>query len=360
MSIECALSARPRSLARVTDPGRGELLTLADDEAVMWFGGRAQHWHDLPPGHLVDLDGYEVRTLPHNGELLARFATVNDVHFGEQEAGRLGDTDEFATFSVPPGAEPYPEVMNRGAVHDIVARGADLVVAKGDLTSDGTLEQYNRFVQVWSGAFGDRLLQVRGNHESYHRLAVADEPVQERVLPGVQVALLDTSRDGHANGDITAAQLEWLDELGGRADRPVLVFGHHPVWDQATEARSDHTFGLLPDATEALQHVFRRRRHLRGYFAGHTHRNKVVRLPDMPEVPFAEVACVKDYPGSWAEYRIHEGGILQVHHRIATPEALEWTERTRGMFDGTYPAYARGRLTDRCFVVWQEEPAIRG
>ena len=46
---------------------------------------------------------------------------------------------------------------------------------------------------------------------------------------------------------------------------------------------------------------------------------------------------------------MHEGNILQVHHRISTPAALSWTERTRGMFWGDYPAYALGRLNERCF-----------
>ena len=68
-------------------------------------------------------------------------------------------------------------------------------------------------------------------------------------------------------------------------------------------------------------------------------------------VPFAEVACVKDFPGAWAEYRVFDGGILQVHRRITGTRALEWTERTRGMFGGAYPAYALGRSRDRCFVV---------
>jgi hypothetical protein len=64
-----------------------------------------------------------------------------------------------------------------------------------------------------------------------------------------------------------------------------------------------------------------------------------------------EVACVKDYPGSWAEYRVFEGGVLQVHRRISTPEALDWTERTRVMFGGLYPDYAFGSLADRCFAI---------
>ncbi|MBV8304618.1 MAG: hypothetical protein JOZ04_10445, partial [Acidimicrobiia bacterium] len=47
-----------------------------------------------------------------------------------------------------------------------------------------------------------------------------------------------------------------------------------------------------------------------------------------------------------------EGGILQVHRRISTPDALEWTERTRAMFGGLYPEYAFGKLDDRCFPIW--------
>ena len=48
------------------------------------------------------------------------------------------------------------------------------------------------------------------------------------------------------------------------------------------------------------------------------------------DVPFVEVACVKDYPGSWAEYRVFEGGVLQVHRRLSSPAALAWSERVPG------------------------------
>ena len=63
------------------------------------------------------------------------------------------------------------------------------------------------------------------------------------------------------------------------------------------------------------------------------------------------MACVKDFPGTWAEYRVFEGGILQVHRRIPTPEALAWSERCRAMLGGFYPQYAFGLLADRCFPV---------
>ena len=68
-------------------------------------------------------------------------------------------------------------------------------------------------------------------------------------------------------------------------------------------------------------------------------------------VPYVEVGCVKDYPGSWAEYRIHEGGVVQAFRRISDPACLDWSERTRQMYDGGYGAYAFGRLADRCFTL---------
>ena len=326
-------------------------MSLADDEAVVFRGPVGTVYDGLAPDTEVDLDGHVVRTLPRRGELLSRVATVNDVHFGETVCGKVDGVDEWATFTADPGDPPYPETMNAGAVADISAAGVDAVVAKGDLTSNGTMEEYQRFLEVYGSAFGDRLVHVRGNHESFHELPAAAWPTQERELPGVVLAVLDTSRDRTVNGHLDATQLEWLDELGARADRPVLVFGHHPVWNPAEEPRHDRTFGIVPDDTDALAAVMGRRPALVGYFAGHTHRNRVVTLPDAPGVPFVEVACVKDYPGSWAEYRVFDGLVLQVHRRISTPEALAWTERTRGMFGGTYPQYARGRLADRCFAI---------
>ncbi len=326
-------------------------MTLADDEAVVFRGAEWTRYDGLEPDSDTDLDGHVVRTLPRRGELLARVGTVNDVHFGETVCGHVDGVPEWETFTTGPDELPYPETMNAGAVAEMHAAGVDAVVVKGDLTSNGTRAEYDRFLQVYEGAFGDRLVHVRGNHESYHQLAAAAWPVQERQLPGVTLAVLDTSRDMTINGHLDAEQLDWLDELGSRADRPILVFGHHPVWNPAEEPRHDDTFGIVPDDTEGLAAVMARRPALLGYFAGHTHRNRVVRLPGSGEVPFVEVASVKDFPGSWAEYRVYEDLVLQVHRRISTPEALAWTERTRGMFGGTYPGYSRGRLADRCFAM---------
>jgi predicted phosphodiesterase len=328
-----------------------ELTTVADDEAVIHDGLIARTYPDLEPDAEHQIEGFTFRTLPRLGERLATIATVNDVHFGETECGIIGGLDIGPVFSSQPGADPYPVVMNRGAIADIRALDPDVVVVKGDLTSNGTIEEYNAFLAAYEPAFGQRLVHVRGNHDSYHGGTYAAFPTQRVDLPGVIVAVIDTSMPLRTPGGVTDEQLDWLDDLAGSADRPVLLFGHHHVWSPDSAQRPEGYFGILPDASERLVAVVARHPKILGYFAGHTHRNRVRKIRATGDRPWAEVACVKDYPGSWAEYRVFEGGVLQVHRRISSPDAMTWTEQTRNMFEGTYADYAFGSLEDRCFAM---------
>jgi len=284
------------------------------------------------------------------GRLLATVATVNDVHFGETQCGLLGTPEEVGpVFEAEAGAEPYPEVMNRGAIAAIERLDPDAVVVKGDLTDRGTEEEYAAFRSAYD-RLGDRLHHVRGNHDAMisHTIA-AHGPVAVEV-PGVTLAVLDTVRPGSEKGRVTPEQLEWLDALAADATVPVLVFGHHHPWDPASDERNERYFGINPDDSEALCAVVTRRTAIAGYFAGHTHRTRVRRFAAARRVPMVEIACVKDYPGAWAEYRIHEGGYSQLTRRIDAPDAMAWTERTRGMFAGLYRDYALGAVGDRCFT----------
>jgi predicted phosphodiesterase len=328
-----------------------ELTTVADDEAVIHDGPEARTYRDLAPGTDHEIEGFAFRTLPDLGERLATVATVNDVHFGEEVCGVLEGLDVGPIFRSEPGADPYPEVMNRGAIQEMTALDPDLVVVKGDLTCRGTDEEYAQFLAAYEPAFGDRLVHVRGNHDGYYGRTYAAEPTQRVDLPGVTVAVLDTTDPGQTPGRVTDEQLAWLDDLAGSADRPVLLFGHHHVWSPDSRQRPDTYFGILPAPSEALVAVVARHPGILGYFAGHTHRNRVRRIRSTGDRPWVEVACVKDYPGTWAEYRVHERGVLQVHRRISTPEALAWTELTRDMYAGTYAAYAMGSLEERCFAM---------
>jgi predicted phosphodiesterase len=328
-----------------------ELTTVADDHAVVHHGAEVRVYEDLQPDTDYELDGIGFRTLPRPGARLATFATVNDVHFGETECGVLGGLDS-PVLRVEDGEPPYPEVMNRAAVREIAAIEPDAVIAKGDLTSEGRPEEYAAFLDAYGG-FGSRLHHIRGNHDAYHGTDIAPADPIEVELPGVRIALIDTTDPGRAGGRVTSEQLEWLDELAARSDRPVLVLGHHHVWDAQSDPDVDWFFGIAPRDSERLVELVARRSSVVGYSAGHTHRNRVIHLPPTGRVPWGEVACVKDFPGSWAEYRVFEGGILQVHHRISSPEALAWSERTRDLYQPfDYVEYAFGALADRCFAIW--------
>jgi Icc protein len=342
-----------------------DVTTVADDLVVLHDGLHVHRFEGLEPDTDHLLQGIEVRTLPRPpGELLCRVATVNDLHFGEVEAGRIDERTDGPIQRVGRDDDPYPETMNSAAVAEIAAAAPAAVVVKGDLSTDGTDEEFAAFEASYCTEFGDRLHVVRGNHDAYRgqtRFA-GDSWID---LPGVSIALLDTAVPGGATGFLTADQIDWLDARCATADRPVLVMGHHQQWiagrrpveppvgpdnDPRDERRSDHYFGIHPDPSDALDDVAARRPSIVCYTAGHTHRHRVRRMT-VSGIPSIEVGCVKDFPGTWAEYRVYEGGITQVVHRISSPAALAWSEQCRHLyadFGVDYEAYALGTLADRC------------
>jgi predicted phosphodiesterase len=329
-----------------------DLTTVADDEVVL-HDGVVEHRHDgLAPDTDYEFEGHRLRTLPRPpGERLATVCTVNDVHFGEVECGILNGIDDHPIYTSAPGDDPYPEVMNRAAIADMRAVHPDAVVVKGDLTSMGTRAEYQAFLDAYGPAFGEKLVHVRGNHDAYHGEDFASRAPLSVTLPGVVLAVLDTSIPRMASGGVSTESLDWLDQLAADADRPVLVFGHHHPWNPDSGERPEAYFGINPDDSERLVEVVARRPRIAGYFAGHTHRNRVRRFSATGDVPWVEVACVKDFPGAWAEYRVFEGGILQVFRRISAPQALAWSEKTRDMYGGLYEMYAFGALAERCFAI---------
>jgi predicted phosphodiesterase len=321
----------PHHTARVTGLASDTEYPLVVD------GAPPDRW--LPP---------RVRTLARPaGRLLATLATANDVHFGETECGRTGDPATDAIGPIlrsPPGAPPYPEVMSRAIVDEMLALDPDAVVVKGDLTDSGLEEQYEAFLACY-GRLGARLHHVRGNHDAMRdpELARCDAPYVVQ-LDGVVLAVLDTTVPGHVGGVLPPAQRDWLDQLAEEATDPVLVFAHHPSFNL------DPRYGLSLADHEALLAVIARRENIVGYLSGHTHTNRVVREPGGRNVPCVEVACAKDYPGAWAEYRVYEGGYTQVMRRVAAPAAREWSELGRTMIQGIYRDLVLGSIDDRCFT----------
>lgn len=330
-----------------------EVTTVADDLVVLHDGLTTYRYEGLAPSTSYSFQGIEVTTLARPpGELLSTFATVNDVHFGELECGKIDDNPNGPIQRSRPGEPPYPEIMNRGAVAEITALNPKHIFVKGDLTCFGSDEEFAAFENCY-GIFGKKLHVIRGNHDAYLGQHAYDDD-QWIEMPGMCVALMDTAIPTETTGDIASGQLAWLAEHVAATQLPVLVMGHHQQWTPGAQAdghRNEGYFGISPDSSDALNAVVAQNKNIIGYTAGHTHRHRV-RTMDCG-VPTIEIGCVKDFPGTWAEYRVYEGGVMQVVHRISTPEALDWSERCRHLYKDfgiDYESYALGTLNERCFV----------
>ena len=338
-----------RVLTRVGDH---EIETVGPNHDARITGLEPDTDYELEVDGAVQGDGRwlppRVRTLARpQGRLLATVATANDVHFGETECGKTGDPATDAIGPIlrsAPGEPPYPEVMNGAVVDEMLALDPDVVVVKGDLTDSGRAEEYEAFLACY-GRLGARMHHVRGNHDAMRdpQLARQDAPYAI-ALDGVTLAVLDTTVPGWVGGGLDAEQRGWLDDVAAATSDPVLVFAHHPAFNH------DPRYGLPSADHDALLELFARRDNIVGYFAGHTHSNHVVRDPRGRDLPCVEVACAKDYPGAWAEYRIYDGGYTQVMRRVVAPAARAWSERARHMIQDIYRDLVLGALDERCFT----------
>ena len=127
-----------------------ELTTVADDEAVVHDGFDVRRYPDLQPDHEYDFDGFAFRTLARpGGEHLCTFATVNDVHFGEVECGIIEGLDIGPDVRRARGDDALPRVHEPGGRAEIEAIDPTVVIVKGDLTSRGTVEEYDAFLETY-------------------------------------------------------------------------------------------------------------------------------------------------------------------------------------------------------------------
>ena len=114
---------------------------------------------------------------------------------------------------------------------------ADLCIVSGELTDNGTAEEYAALAQGLA-PLTLPVLPMIGNHDRRAALMAAF-PVPAQALEGyyqyrhdlpggVTILAMDTHLPGSDAGALDAARLAWLDrQLADTADRRVLVFAHH-------------------------------------------------------------------------------------------------------------------------------------
>lgn len=305
------------------------------------------------------------------GKLVARFATLNDLHFGEPRFGGVmteeneyGDAAPgFPLVRETDGDVPYWQLMNEDAVSDINAAGVDAVVIKGDIADRGLRSQFEIAARTF-GRFEVPWHAFLGNHDHYglhageevDGYALLGQPRAPRSfdLGGWRLVLLDTVEPGDHHGVFPEERLRWLEnELAESAERaqPTLLLTHHQPVPPEHAGSYPNSIGIIPEHSTRIFDLLGRNPQVQGVLIGHTHRNRLRRYPASGEIPFVEVNCVKDYPGGFAVYELYDDGTFrQEVRRTSTERALAHSTRCRDFFKGGYRDFSLGTLADRCWV----------
>jgi 3',5'-cyclic AMP phosphodiesterase CpdA len=319
-------------------------------------GGALAVWVDgLPPDTALDVvvDGRHAtrtRTLVSPpGRPLARIATISDIHVGDGWTfGRWPTVEDGGG-----AGDPVVERCARAALVEIAAWEPDLLVVKGDVTHHGTAGEWARAAQLLATA-GLPTITTVGNHDvkpgctsggdalAAVGIALVTDGIAVRDLGGIRVIVADTSIPQRHHGSfrpVGDAMLHALREAPG----PALVAVHHQLHP-------------LPVLTHWPPGILRADPFVRAVAtanpdtlitSGHTHRH---RRRQVGPVTLTEVGSPKDYPGTWAGYVVHEGGIRQVVRRTTDPAVLEWTEQTKRALFGVWGRWSPGHLRERCFT----------
>jgi predicted phosphodiesterase len=335
-------------------PSGARLTVTIEGEGARWPGLRGPNaktgargaeglpasWRRLP-----------VRTLaPPPGEELFRFATVSDLHIGADAFGFRNTMREE-----PEPAEPHPVRCTRAAMTELTAWGAQLMLIKGDLTHKGREREWREIGSLLAKATIP-VEMMPGNHDHYGK-ALDPDPyealdhlghamtrhVASRDVPGLRIVMVDSTDAPRGGGHVRHHQAAVVAELRA-SDRPALITMHHHTqrmplatfWPPGIPSQEAARFLGAVAAVQPATFVS----------SGHTHRH---RRRYVGPLVLTEVGSPKDFPGVWAGYVVHEGGIRQVVRRITQPDLLAWTDFTAGAVLGAWGLWSPGLLGHRCF-----------
>lgn len=301
----------------------------------------------------------DFRTLaPPPGEELFRFATVSDLHIGATGFGFRNTMLE-----APGAAELHPVRSTRAAMAELTGWGAQLMLIKGDLTHKGRTTEWEQIGKLLTEATIP-VEMLPGNHDHYGKRGDPDpydalahlghamtRHVSSHDVPGLRIVMVDSTDAPRGGGHLRHHQAAVTAELRA-TDRPAFITTHHhaqrlPVptfWPPGVPSLEASRFLGAVAAVKPASFVS----------SGHTHRH---RRRHVGPLVLTEVGSPKDFPGVWAGYVVHEGGIRQVVRRVSPPDVLAWTDYTAGAVFGAWGLWSPGLLSHRCFShAWPRDP----
>jgi Icc protein len=192
-----------------------------------------------------------------------------------------------------PGQLAYGKVDTATALQRCVAAlnalqpCPDLVVISGDLVDTPTPAEYDHLKRLLS-PLEIPFTGIPGNHDSRVMMRAAF-PDWNYVAPGaldqsakvggLDILLLDSCVAGRPHGELEGATLQWLDaKLASSADRPALIFLHHPPF--RTGIAHMDVQNLLND--DALAAIVESHPRVQLVAAGHVHRATLTLFAGVP------------------------------------------------------------------------------
>ena len=313
------------------------------------------------------------------GAHVLTIALCNDLHLGETVAG-LATRQQGV--EIPPGIRqvddgkhpPYSEVMAAALAAETRARGADHLLAAGDVSAEASAADVANAKSYLDrfGDLGEDYFVARGNHDRVHdgednfkATFFGDGPTwtANRVdqLRIIGLDTYDKIGNGGDNGVLSDTQFEFVREtLAAEPDRPTIVFGHHPVSLESSVTTTEPIiFDLDQQQAMKLEALYAAAPGVFLHHAGHTHRNKRTISENAPGVVFQEVAATKEYPGGFTMLRVHTGGYALNYYKFKDPMAQEWAERSRPEYGGLAPFYTYGNMADRNAVFKRDLSDLR-
>jgi 3',5'-cyclic-AMP phosphodiesterase len=250
----------------------------------------------------------------------------------------------------PPGVLAYGRVptndMLRAAIAEVnaIRPRPDVVLATGDLTHAGAVEEYAMLRELLAELEAPIYL-VPGNHDDRDNLCEvfgsedylrdAREFLHYAVerFP-VRLVGLDTLVPGKAGGELCARRLAWLEEtLAAAPDRPTVIFMHHPPFRTDIE----HMDVIALGDADALGGIVERHPQIERILCGHVHRPIQARWRGTlaSTAPSTAHQVVLDLrPGAAGTFAMEPPG-YQVHVWTADTGIVSHTA-TIGRFAGPY------------------------